>query len=192
MNEKDAIKRLREGDKTAFKYLFELFYDRLVAYILTYTNDKMLAEDIVQQVFLNLWNGRAKLNEIKNPKSYLYTMVYNLFIDSRKHEKKVNKLLDNIYEKALRERIKEDKSLIDLRIKKMNAIIETLPPKCREILKMNKVQGFKYKEIAEILGISIKTVENQMGLAYKKVRKAFENPSLILFLIKSRNLLKFN
>ncbi|OEK08954.1 RNA polymerase sigma-70 factor [Flavivirga aquatica] len=188
MNEKDAINFLRKGDKTAFKYLFELFYERLVAYIITYTNDKMLAEDIVQQVFVNLWNGRAKLNDIKNPKGYLYSMVYNLFIDSRKHEKKANKLLDTIYENALRERIKEDNRIIDLRIKKMNVAIETLPPKCKKILKMNKMQGYKYKEIAQILGISIKTVENQMGLAYKKIRKAFDKNPLILLLIRSKKI----
>ncbi|WP_303316244.1 RNA polymerase sigma-70 factor [Flavivirga abyssicola] len=185
MNEIDAVKAFKNGDKKAFKYLFELYYDRLVAYIVTYTHDKMSSEDIVQQAFVNLWKDRGKLDEIRSPKNYLYAIAYNRYIDSVTKEKRKTKLFDVVYERALRDRIEEDREVLDKRIEKMNSIISTLPPRCQEILKMNKVQGFRYKDIAETLGISVKTVESQMGIAFKKIRKAFEDDKLILLLLRN-------
>lgn len=181
MNELDAIKRFRKGEESAFRYLFNLYYDRLVAYMVTYTHDKMSSEDIVQQAFIDLWNDRTKLDELRSPKNYLYAIAYNRFIDSVNRDKKRRKLLDLIYERALRDRIDEDSEQLEKRIKKMTQIIESLPPKCRQIIKMNKIQGLKYKEIATTMDISIKTVEAQMSIAFKKIRKGFEKNNLILF-----------
>lgn len=184
MNELDAIKRFRAGEESAFKHLFNLYYNRLVAYIVMYTHDKMSSEDIVQQAFIDLWNDRDKLDELRSPKNYLYAIAYNRFIDSVNKNKRQNKLLDQVYERALRDRINVDTEQLEKRIEKMNHIIETLPPKCKEIILMNKIQGFKYKEIAEIKNISIKTVEAQMGIAFKKIRKGFEKDKLILFFLR--------
>ncbi|MDO5970262.1 RNA polymerase sigma-70 factor [Flavivirga aquimarina] len=184
MNELEVIKRFRAGEESAFRYLFNLYYDRLVAYIAMYTHDKMSSEDIVQQAFIDLWNDRNKLDELKSPKNYLYAIAYNRFIDSVNKNKRQNKLLDQVYERALRDRINGDTEQLEKRIEKMNHIIESLPPKCKEIIIMNKMQGFKYKEIAEIMNISIKTVEAQMGIAYKKIRKGFEKDKLTLFFLR--------
>ena len=73
--------------------------------------------------------------------------------------------------------------MIDNRIKRLKAIIETLPPKCKEILLLNKISGLKYKEISEHLHISQKTVETQMRVAYIKIRKGFDDDKLIMFFI---------
>ena len=62
MNEKEAVRGLNQGDRQAFKYLFDKYYDRIVAYIMTYTNDKVDSEDIVQQAFIDLWADRQKLD----------------------------------------------------------------------------------------------------------------------------------
>ncbi|WP_405291804.1 RNA polymerase sigma factor [Algibacter sp. Ld11] len=183
MTEKDAVKAFKEGDKKAFSYLFNLYYDRLVAYVIIYTHNKMSAEDIVQQTFVDLWKDREKLLEVKSPKNYLYAIAHNRYVDSMKKQKKQTKLLDSIYEKALRDRIEEDKEALDNRIKRMNEIIESLPPKCKEILKMNKIQGIKYKEIAVKMGISIKTVEAQMRIAFQKIREGFESDKLFFVFI---------
>lgn len=187
MNELEATIALKNGDENAFRNLFDLYYDRLVAYIATYTHDKMSSEDIVQQAFIDLWNAKDKLQESKSPKSYLYTIAYNRFIDSINKDKRRNTLLDVVYENALRDRIDEDNELLEKRVEKMNQIIQTLPPKCRQTLEMNKINGLKYYEIAEIMGVSVKTVESQMSIAFKKIRKGFEKENMYLFLI---NLLK--
>lgn len=182
MNEIDVVKNFKRGDKKAFRFLFDLYYNRLVAYIVIYTNNKMSAEDIVQQAFVDLWNDREKLNDTKSPKNYLYAITYNRYIDSIKREKQQVKLLDRVYEQALRDRIEDDTAILDYRIKKMHDIIDSLPPKCKKILLMNKIDGIKYKEIATTLGISIKTVEAQMSIAFKKIRKAFNN-NVLLFIL---------
>ena len=74
MNEIEAVVAMKNGDQMAFKYLFNLFYDRLVAYITTYTHDKIESEDIVQQAFISLWENKSKLDETKSPKSYLASL----------------------------------------------------------------------------------------------------------------------
>lgn len=183
MDELDAVKAFKDGDESAFRYLFDLYYNRLVAYIVTYTHDKMNSEDIVQQAFIDFWNERAKLDELKSPKNYLYAIAYNRFIDSTNKDKRYSNVLNSVYERALRERIEEDNEQLEKRVKKMNLVIESLPPKCRVILEMNKIKGIKYKEIAEIMGISIKTVEAQMSIAFKKIRKDFEKDNLYLFIM---------
>ncbi|MFI1773036.1 RNA polymerase sigma factor [Thalassobellus citreus] len=187
MNELDAIKAFKRGDKKAFRYLFNLYYDRLVAYIITYTHDKMSAEDVVQQAFINLWNDREKLDDIRSPKNYLYAIAYNRYIDSIKKKKKQTRLLDVVYEKALRDRVEDDNEALEKRIKKMNLIIDSLPPRCKEIIRMNKIDGIKYRDIASTLGISIKTVEAQMSIAFKKIRKGFEDDNILLFFFRTIN-----
>lgn len=183
MNEIEAVKALKKGDKLAFKQLFEKYYNRLVAYITSYTHDKDQSEDIVQQTFINLWDDKLKLDENKSPKAYLYSIAYNRYIDSIKSAKRRQKLINQVWERALRERIEEDTETLQKRTQKIKQVIDSLPPKCKEILLMNKVQGIKYKEIAEQLGISVKTVESQMRIAFTKIRKTFEKDNFNLFLL---------
>lgn len=181
MNDLEAAKALKKGDKLAFRYLFDQYYDRLVAYITTYSNDKEISEDIVQQAFINLWEDRLKLDEQKSPRNYLYAIARNRYMDTVKKIKKREKFLNQIWERALRDRIEEDTETLEKRIQKMKNVIDSLPPKCREIIQMNKVQEIKYKEIAEQLGISVKTVESQMRIAFTKIRDAFKNDNLLFF-----------
>ena len=175
MDEVEAAKALKKGDKAVFKYFFERYYDRLIAYITTYTRDKLQAEDIVQEAFINLWKDRDKLDPTKSPKSYLYAIAYNRYIDSLKKTKKKNKLLESIWHKALGDRIKEDTESLEKRIEKVKQVVDSLPPRCQEIIRLNKLEGVKYKDIAVRMDISVKTVESQMRIAFKKIREAFDS-----------------
>ena len=179
MNEIETVIALKNGDQSAFKYLFETYYDRLVAYIIMYTHDKMQSEDIVQHAFINLWKKRQKLDETRSPKSYLYAIAYNRYIDTVHDKKKQDKIIGQIWERALIDRIEEDTDALESRIQKMQQVIDSLPVKCKEILVLNKTQGLKYKEIAEQMGISIKTVESQMRIAFIKIREAFKKDDLL-------------
>lgn len=183
MNELKAVRALKEDDKAAFGYLFRQYYDRLVAYITTYTHDKERSEDIVQQAFINFWEDRHKLDPDRSPKHYLFTIARNRYIDSVKREKKRNRLLEELWEEALRERVAEDKEQLEKRIKRMKAIVDALPPKCREIIRLNKMEGIKYKDIAVQLNISVKTVESQMRIAFRKIREAFKDDHLVLLVL---------
>ncbi len=186
MNDIKAVNDLKKGNKIAFKYLFNTYYNRLVAYITTYNNNIAQSEDIVQQTFIKLWDNREKLDEGQSPKGYLYTIAYNLYCDTLKTKKKQEKLMSVIWERALRDRIEDDIDAKEKRILKMKEVIESLPPRCKEILKLNKIQGVMYKDIAKHMGISIKTVEAQMRIAFAKIREAFKNEQLFLFLLLNK------
>ncbi|WP_339715773.1 RNA polymerase sigma-70 factor [uncultured Kriegella sp.] len=183
MNDNDMVKALKKGDKIAFKYLFNTYYNRLVAYIITYSHDKAQSEDIVQQTFIKLWENRQKLDDSKSPKGYLYAIAHNIYIDAIKTSKKHEKIMNLVWESALRDRIEEDFETQEIRIQKMKRVVENLPPKCKKIIHMNKVQGIKYQEIADQMGISIKTVESQMRIAFIKIREAFKEDNVILFFL---------
>ncbi|MEG3656780.1 RNA polymerase sigma-70 factor [Arenibacter palladensis] len=183
MNEIEAVIAMKEGDRSAFRHLFNTFYDRLVAYITTFTHDKIQSEDIVQHAFIRFWEDKSKLDETKSPKAYLYAIAYNRYIDTIKKAKKQEKLLSQIWERALVDRIQEDSDALEERIQKMKQVIDSLPPKCREIIMLNKIQGVKYKEIADRMGISVKTVESQMRIAFTKIREAFKEDHALLFLL---------
>lgn len=176
------VKSLKKGDRAAFKFFFETYYDRLVAYINTFTNDKMTSEDIVQQAFISFWEDRNKIDVSKSPRSYLFTIAYHRYIDSIRIEKRKERFLDELWQRALSSRIKEDEEVLKKRIDKLKSILDTLPPKCKEIIHLNKVEGIKYKEIADKMCISIKTVESQMRIAFKKIRKAFKDDKTFLML----------
>tara|TARA_R110002049_G_scaffold15981_1_gene64511 strand:- start:218 stop:775 length:558 start_codon:yes stop_codon:yes gene_type:complete len=183
MNENEAVTAMKKGDRSAFRYLFNEFYDRLVAYITTYTHDKIQSEDIVQHAFIRFWEDKSKLDETKSPKGYLYAIAYNRYIDTIKKAKKQEKLLSQIWERALVERIQEDSDVLEQRIQKMKQVIDSLPPKCKKIIMLNKIQGVKYKDIADQMGISVKTVESQMRIAFTKIREAFKEGDPLLFLL---------
>src|SRR5690606_41848339 len=104
---------------------------------------------------------------------YIYYITYRGIIDHYHETKRASLVLDALKRKALEVRIQEAEDVAALRIEKLRAVIDGLPPKCQEILKLNKIQGLKYGEIADVLGISVKTVESQMRIAYRKIREEF-------------------
>lgn len=186
MNDLQLIEAICKDDEKAFKVLFSNYYKSLVGYITTFTNDVYLSEDIVQQAFIALWIKRHKIKIEKSPKSYLYSIAYNAYIDDVRKKKNESAFFSDLREAALREAILEDKEVLEIRIKKLKTIIDTLPPRCKEVFELNKLRGLKYAEIAIKLNISVKTVEAQMSIAFQKIRKGFEQDKLFLFFIQKK------
>lgn len=184
IEDRPLIQAIIKGNTLAFKTVFEKYYQPLVAYITTFTNDVHLAEDLVQQAFVTLWDRRSSLNVNKSTKSFLYTIAYNAYIDHYRKQKRRDTFFDDLRLQALQEGIPEDTELMDARIAKLKSIVEQLPPRCKEILELNKLEGMPYKAIAETLGISLKTVESQMRIAYRKIREGFEEDPMFLFFIR--------
>lgn len=161
-NVEDFNLRLKAGDKGAFKIIFEAYYKRLCAFALNYVDSSYVAEDLVTQVLLKLWQKRQKLDKIKNLKSYLYTMVKNAAIDFNKKEKKVVRLdveKHDIIPLKSQFIIEEETHAI------LFQALERLPEKCRKVFEMSCIDGVKYKDIAEELQISINTVKSQRARA---------------------------
>ncbi|WP_282135765.1 RNA polymerase sigma factor [Seonamhaeicola maritimus] len=185
MQDLELIKAIQEDDRSAFKILFKKYYGMLVNYVTTFTGRKPAAEDIVQQLFVTLWVKRHGLNITKSVKGYLYTVAHRAYVDHYRSSKRKNAFFDELKEKAIRDSIQENKETAERRIQKLKEIVETLPPKCREVLELNKLSGLKYQEIAEHLDVSIKTVESQMRIAFQKIREGFENdPTILIFISK--------
>ncbi|MBD0825384.1 RNA polymerase sigma factor [Aestuariibaculum marinum] len=175
MEDWDLITKISANNREAFDTLYKKYYRLLVNYIRSYTHDLQQAEDIVQQVFINLWLERQELKISNTVKAYLYWVSYTEYLDIYRKTKRRSDILDELKLSALKDVISEDQFYTELKIKRLKQLIETLPPTSKEVLKLNKFQGLKYSEIAEKLNISVKTVESHMRTAFKHIRKGFKN-----------------
>lgn len=183
-SDKELIYKLSKNDRKAYKYIYTEYYNSLFVYLLSFTKDDYTAEDIAQNVLMMLWEKRTKLNIHTSLKSYLYKSAYNAFIDSYKSKQKINKKLEAIKYEGLNKLINNnDDSYLKEQLSLLEKAIESLPPQCKKVLLLGKVEGYKYKEIAEELKISIRTVENHMSNAFRLLRKKMiSKDTFILFL----------
>ncbi|TNJ46956.1 RNA polymerase sigma-70 factor [Tamlana fucoidanivorans] len=190
---KNIEQRLKEGDKDAFKEFYDLFYDKLFNYINSYTHDHDTTLDILQDSFIKLWDGRKSLKAGKSVIGLLYKISYNAFVDIHRKSKTEFKMLDTLAYKKSLELSTDNEDVKEARIEQMMLAIESLPPRCKEIFKMSKMEGIKYVDIAETLSISVKTVEVQMGKAFSIIREKVKNSNVFLMLInlipKAKNLI---
>jgi RNA polymerase sigma-70 factor (ECF subfamily) len=169
MDEKSLIKNLRKGKPKAYQYLFSEYYDWLCNYVFNLCNNRKLSEDIVQDALVNLWEKRERILITTSLKNYLFKTCHNQFLQHIRKEKIQFDSLDKIKWDIITEVAFED-DLYEYKMKKLNKLIDQLPPRCKEIFIQNKLEKKKYKEIALEMGISIKTVENQMSKALHFLR----------------------
>lgn len=179
------LRNIKDGDQVSFKVFFKATYPALFGYVNSYARNRVLAEDITQQTYIKFWENREKIDIDNSPKSYLYTIAYNSFLDSKKREQKERSYIDRLHRAAIEEETNE-KEKLELKLERLQKVIESLPEKCKKILIMNKMEGLKYKEIADRLDISVKTVESQMRIAFQKIRESFKNEEIILWMLFGR------
>lgn len=171
MDEKAIWRRIQEGESLAFKTLFEAYYETLYYYTLQLTKDSQFSQDLVQETFIKLWEKKNEVEIKTSLKSYLFRIGYNLYIDEKRKEKRNDLLLIELKYESLIDEIECEDSRLEEKINKVKYLVNTLPKKCKEILLLSKKEGLKNKEIAIKLNISIKTVESQISIAFKKIRK---------------------
>ncbi|UZR97322.1 RNA polymerase sigma factor [Chondrinema litorale] len=162
------IQKIKKGDQHAFDALFNRYHKQLCYFAFMYVSDRELAEEVVSDVFLKVWVKREKIQIKSNVKAYLYTITRNIIYDSVSAKSvKFAELTDQHYQEIYT-RESPERTLIHKELDaEINSIINKLPTQCRIIFMLNRHDGLKYREIAELLNISIKTVENQMGKALK-------------------------
>lgn len=178
-----------QGDKSAFEQLFRAYYSRLVHYAFKVLGDQDEAEEMVQQVFISLWETRQKMSIHSSLKSYLYRAVHN-------------RCLNLIEKNAVRQQYQQevrattDESVQPLQQlahteleKEMKRALDKLPEQCRRVFELSRYEGLKYAAIAEVLGISVKTVENQVGKALKILREELKEYLVVLVMILLNNYL---
>lgn len=181
--EEEYLQAIRKGDESAYRHIFELYYPRLCRYTSNLTYNTAQAEDIVQEVFINFWNNREQLLITTSLKSYLYKSCQYKYIDTYRKKKKISEELEEYRHTKLMELEEKEESLDTDKLEILNNAINNLPPRCKEIFLLSKFGGLKYKEIATHLGVSKKTVENQIGRAYSILRAEIDGVKLILFLL---------
>lgn len=180
------IEALQNGDEGAYTYLIDTYHHKLCVYANSLVKNVYSAEDIVQNVFIKVWEQRTRLKTDHSLKSFLYKLVYNEFIDLyRKNQSLFS--LEKSYHEALNGIVQEEDSESFQRV--MNAVnkeIQNLPPKCKEVFILSKKEGLTNIEIAEHLDVSIKTVEAQITKAFSLLRSSLdEKIKSILFLLFS-------
>ena len=176
--------RLISGDSKAYDILVNFYYQKLCGYAQSLCHDHALAEDIVQNVFVTIWTNRKNINPKLSIKSYLYKSVYNEFVNQYRKNKPVI-YLEKKYFEAIDLVVEIEQEELDGLIKLMNAEIDKLPAKCKEIFLMNKKEGLTHTEISEYLNISLKTVEGHITRAFKilteKLGTKMESVLFLLF-----------
>ena len=176
LKEKQQLKRIRKGDIASFEQLFYRFYPGMFRYAESLIRKEEVAEEIVQDVFYNIWKNRGSLWITASWQSYLYRSVYNnAMMHLRKYRRE--SLLDETFSPEKQSGTPDP--LEELQYQEVTELVtrtlERLPPRTREIFLLNRKDGLKYREIAEKLSISVKTVEANMGKALKALRNSLEN-----------------
>lgn len=181
----DFIEKVKSGDELAFELLFRKYYVQLCSFANKFTSNTAESEEIVQEVFLNVWKKREQLKLDQEIRPYLYKSVQNLCFNIVQHRKVVDQyyaIIDIAYQNRVEDFDTYESVLYhDLQDKVEEAISE-LPTECRRIFQMSRKEGLKYKEIADKLGISVKTVETQMGRALAKLKVELKDYLTILLI----------
>jgi len=166
--------KLKHSDEKFFRELLNLYFLKLKRFADSYLKNEELAEEVVMDVFLKLWERRSKINSIQNLKAYLYISVRNTCHNYLRKERKIKfDTLDNVQVRLSRyENTPEGDLISEEMLNKLNCIIESLPSKCKMIFKLLREDGLSRKDTAKVLGLSVKTIDNQVALAVRKIADA--------------------
>ncbi len=181
--------RMKDSPQENFERIYKVYYPKMFAFAKQYVGSDADAENIVQDVFLVLWEKRDELEMTTALVTFLFTLVKNHCLKFLRH-----RVVEEAYSNYVREEWSfklyalESFDYSYQSEKELRAIIrralDTLPERCREIFIKSRIEGLKYKEISEALGISVNTVENQMAIALRKLRVALKDYlPLFLFLV---------
>lgn len=177
MTTEKRLNQERGLDQEAFERLFREYFPPLMAFARKILVDEDDAREVVQNVFINLWEKRMEIDLSTPLKSYLFTSVHNRSLNVIRDRKKFSS--SEMPEVAGEWDVSMQIETMELE-EKIREVIGSLPEKCREVFELNRFDGLKYSEIAEALGISVKTVENQMSKALKILREKLLKYMIIL------------
>jgi RNA polymerase sigma-70 factor (family 1) len=171
----ELLDRIAAGDQSAFRQVYGDYYKRLFQFSLAIVKIRESAEEIVEDVFVRIWQRKASLPSIGNLRVYLYTATKNTSLNylSKKAKECIAEPFDHIHIGLSASGVTPEELLITAEMyRKLQSAVEALPPRCKIIFKLVREDGLRYKEIAEILNISVNTIDVHMAIAVKRIAAA--------------------
>lgn len=173
LNEQELVRRLADGDQTAFRTIFMRYYPKVRAFVLGLLQEEEDAEDLTQEIFAKLWTKRASFAEVQNLGVYLYVLsrnaTYNFLKTRQAQREQLSEAAfgeEEDYHSPHEDLVAKDLALL------IDMVVESMPPQRRLIYKLSREAGLSNGEIAEQLQLAKKTVENHLNLALKELRNA--------------------
>jgi RNA polymerase sigma-70 factor (family 1) len=163
-------------DETAYRQLYYLFYKPLLHFTGSFVSSREVSEEIVSDVFIKIWQNRKHVDEIRNLKIYLYVSAKNNTLRYLQSQQKLLPIGLDELEVELQNNSQDPEEMMitaEMMIK-LERAIDSLPPRCKMVYKMIREDRLRYKEIAQILDISIKTIDNQLAIALRKIAEAIQ------------------
>ena len=177
----DCIKALKSniaiGDQKAFAELYGQFRYRLCRFSFTIIHNREIAEEIVEDIFVSLWNNRNNISKIENLPVYLYVSVKNRSLNelSRKAKELITAPYDFLdFEIDDKVDNPQEKMITNEMFHRMHKAVNDLPARCKMIFKLVREDGLKYKEVSQILNISVNTIDVQMAIAVKRICQSLQ------------------
>jgi len=168
INDQDLVVAIKLNDQAAFKILYYRYFKNLIRFAWYRLHCTETSHDLVQDVFYKIWSKREQLNPTKSIKAYLYKMLGNMIINHIALSSNKTFSLETIQEEENTDNQNNIDAMIDIR-----TAIDNLPDKLRLVYTLSRIEGFKYEEIAEICGVSVKAVEKRMTQTLLRLRKIF-------------------
>lgn len=166
-----------------FEQTFKEHFGSLHAYAYTILKNDADAEEMVQNVFYKLWEKKGRIGELQSVLAYLYRAVHNECMNLIKHHKVKNTYQEHVVHQGDMEQQAHDSAEVKELEARIHATLQDLPEQCRTIFQMSRFEELKYREIADKLGLSVKTIENQMGKALKILRTKLADYITVLWLL---------
>jgi RNA polymerase sigma-70 factor, ECF subfamily len=179
----ELMQEIKADNMFAFDALFKKYSKRIFKFGYSILKSTEESENLIQDVFLNLWENRHKVEHDSSIKSYVFTITYNTAISVLRKKAREEKFFE--YLKSLQE-LHEEPVIAEIEFNelsdKLDGIINKLPQRQKEVYQLHKIEGLTYKQIAERLNISVNTIENHMATALKTIRKNLGSYSLVAIL----------
>lgn len=177
-NDTEYINRIKKGEEAAFRHFVNSYSNDLFYYARCFVQTKETAEEVVSDVFLDVWKHREAIDEIRNIKAWLLTLTHNKAISYLRKAENANDILSwdevDSFQIAGNLQTPDEEIISREEIAHINDLIRTLPPKCKMVFVLAKIERLPYKEIAEMLNISVKTINNHIAKALETLSAAFE------------------
>jgi RNA polymerase sigma-70 factor (ECF subfamily) len=187
-DERQTITLLLQGDEATYERVYKQYFQLLYAYAYSVIEDDMQAEEIVQQLFLKIWEKKDQLHIETSLQAYLYKSVYFQSLNYIKHLKVRNEHQKHTVFQMKQSQAEQAGQQLDLKLleSRFRKALSDLPEQCRTVFQLSRFEELKYREIAGRLGISEKTVEHHMGKALRVLRTKLADFLVLLLLLLSQ------